>query len=95
MCCSAAAFSVVIDLLSWYGRISWSGRETNATAMPVVVVVVVVFYGVVAGSSVFLRWAFGRYMYQSARRRLGRRRSEFIELIHYIRKKKKKEREQK
>ena len=39
MCCSAAAFSVVIDLLSWYGRISWSGRETNATAMPVVVVV--------------------------------------------------------
>ena len=42
MCCSAAAFSVVIDLLSWYGRISWSGRETNATAMPVVVVVVVV-----------------------------------------------------
>ena len=55
MCCSAAAFSVVIDLLSWYGRISWSGRETNATAMPVVVVVVF-FYGVVAGSSVFLRW---------------------------------------
>mmetsp|Transcript_3819 Transcript_3819/g.11750 ORF Transcript_3819/g.11750 Transcript_3819/m.11750 type:complete len:178 (+) Transcript_3819:981-1514(+) len=35
MCCSAAAFSVVIDLLSWYGRISWSGRETNATAMPI------------------------------------------------------------
>ena len=97
MCCSAAAFSVVIDLLSWYGRISWSGRETNATAMPVVVVVVVVFYGVVAGSSVFLRWAFGRYtLYQSARRRLGRRRSEFqFELIHYSFERRRRKRENK
>lgn len=95
MCCSAAAFSVVIDLLSWYGRISWSGRETNATAMPVVVVVVF-FYGVVAGSSVFLRWAFGRYtLYQSARR-LGRRRSEFqFELIHYSFERRRRKRENK
>ena len=35
MCCSAAAFSVVICLLSWYGRISCIGNETNAMTMPV------------------------------------------------------------
>ena len=54
------------------------------------------FYGVVAGSSVFLRWAFGRYtLYQNARR-LGRRRSEFqFELIHYSFERRRRKRENK